>query len=372
MAEDMREIPISNIGHPLVDRVGTGADGRLWWISESRAPVIHLGPLRMNLLARAAELERRVALVTDELSSLTPVFATVWRDAGGAWVVRAARGGLRDGFTGRALDDVEDVWRPLPAGSDQDVAVDYLRPVRLEAMQITAIVSVRHPARSSTVLGGALAGLAEAAAGVPPQAWGPNEPLGAVWDRAALTAVLRDRMPDETVVFAGGPGLAATLSAQRTRFGIEEVTHAHLGLARPSEADFTAVRDRLDESLRHLAVTAMPLVALLLTRPARRDLLVPPFLPPPPVPLSLLIGAPAVRSFDLDPGEMRARFGAEVVGRPRVPGLLFPLGKVEPQAWSRLDEILGSLDRDRLDEALGLAGPKIDAERSDGGRRAQP
>ena len=97
-------------------------------------------------------------------------------------------------------------------------------------------------------------------------------------------------MPDETVVFAGGPGLAATLSAQRTRFGIEEVTHAHLGLARPSEADFTAVRDRLDESLRHLAVTAMPLVALLLTRPARRDLLVPPFLPPPPVPLTCSSG----------------------------------------------------------------------------------
>ena len=304
MAEDMREVPISNIGHPLVDRVGTGPDGQVWWLTESRASVIHLSPLRLNLLARAAELGRRIALVTDELSSLTPVFATLWRDAGGAWVVRAAGGGLRDGFTGRALDQLEHVWWPSTVDSG-DVAVDYLRPVRLDAMQITAIVSVRHPARSSTVLGGALAGLAEATLGQPPRAWGPNEPLGAVWDRAALTQVLRDRMPDETAVFAGGPGLAATVSAQRTRFGIEEVTHAHVGLARPSEAEFTVVRERLDASLRHLAATAMPLVALLLTRPARRDLLVPPFLPPPPVPLTLLIGAPAVRTFDLDPAEMR-------------------------------------------------------------------
>ena len=69
MAEDMREVPISNIGHPLVDRVGTGPDGQVWWLTESRASVIHLSPLRLNLLARAAELGRRIALVTDELSS---------------------------------------------------------------------------------------------------------------------------------------------------------------------------------------------------------------------------------------------------------------------------------------------------------------
>jgi hypothetical protein len=372
VAEDGREIPIADIPHPLVDRVGTGPGDIAWSLTESRAPVIHLSPLRVNLLARATEQGRRVVLVTDEHSSLTHAFATVWRDAGGAWVVRAAGSGLRDGFTGRALESVEDVWLPRPLESIDDIAVGHLRPVRLEAMQITAIVSVRHPARASTVLGGPASALAEAGLGVPPRAWGPNEPVGAAWDRTALTEMLRDRMPGEAAVFAGGPGMAAVISAQRTRFGVEEMTHAQLGLEGPSQDEFTEVRKRIDDALRHLASTTMPLVALLLARPARRDLLVPPFLPPPPVPLTLLIGPPAVRSFDLDPAEMRERHGAESVGRPRVPGLLFDLGPTEPRAWVRLDEILGDLDRDQLDEALGLAGPRIDAERWDGGRGAQP
>jgi hypothetical protein len=287
-------------------------------------------------------------------------------------VVRAAGTGLRDGFTGRALESVEDVWRPRPISYADDLAVSHLRPVRLDAMQITAIASVRHPARTSTVLGATVAELSEAVLGSPPRAWGPNEPLGAAWDRRAVTELLRDRMPGEAAVFAGGPGLAAVVSAQRTRFGVEELTNAQLALDRPSEVDFAAVRSRLASALRHLASTSMPLVALLLARPARRDLLVPPFLPPVPLPLTLLIGPPAVRSFDLDPAEMRERHGAETVGRPRVPGLLFDLGPLEPTAWERLDAILSDFDRDQLDAALGLAGPVIDASRWDGGRRAQP
>lgn len=369
---DEREVPIADIGHPLVDRVGTGPGDLTWSLTETRAPVIHLSPLRVNLLHEATERGRRVVLVSDELSCLTPVFATVWREGGGAWVVRSPRGGLRDGFTGRALASVEDVWRPTAATSTDDVAVEHLHPARLEAMQLSTIISVRHPARTSTVLGGAAAALAEAALGSLPAAWGPNEPLGARWDRQQLTDLLRTRMPGEAAVFAGGPSLAALISARRTRFGVEELTHVHAALDRPSEAGFRQVRDAVNGALRHLASSTMPLVALVVARPGRRDLLVPPFLTPPPIPLSLLVGAPAVRSFDLDPAAMAAEHGAQTVGRPRVPGLLFDLGDVEPRAWQRLDSILAGFDRDQLDEAMGLAGPLIDVERADGGRRAEP
>lgn len=370
---DEREVPITAIGHPLVDRVGSGPGDLSWSVTETRAPVIHLSPLRVNLLHEATQRGRRVVLVSDELSCLTPVFATVWREGGGAWVVRSPGGGLRDGFTGRVLASVEDVWQqPTAATTTDELAVEHLHPVRLEAMQLSTIISVRHPARTSTVLGGAAAAVAEAALGAPPAAWGPNEPLGARWDRQRLTDVLRGRMPGDAAVFAGGPSLAAVISARRTRFGVEELTHVHAAVERPSEAGFRRIRDAVNGALRHLAAATMPLVALVVARPGRRDLLVPPFLTPPPIPLSLLIGAPAVRSFGLDPAAMAAEHGAQTVGRPRVPGLLFDLGDLEPRAWQRLDTILAGLDRDQLDEAMGLAGPLIDVERADGGRRAQP
>lgn len=375
MGEGMREIPVTDIGHPLVDRVGSGPAGVAWSITESRAPVIHLNPARVNLMGRALEQGRRLVLVTDENSRLTPVFSLVWREAGGAWVVRAAGSGLRDGYSGRALATIEDVWSARPMTSIDDVAIGYLRPTRLDAMQITAIVSVRHPARSSTVLGEALEGLA-AAVGPDPLAWAPHEPVGAPWDRIKLTGLIRSQMPDETAVCVGGPDLAALISAQRTRHGIEELTHAVLGVGKPSLEEFAVLRNHLDDVLRSLAATSMPLVALLLARPARHDLLVAPFLPPPPVPLSLLIGPPAVRSFDLDPVAMADRFGAERVGRPRVPGLLFRLGPVVPEAWLRLDEILAAIDPAKLAEALGRVKVTLDRERAgsgtDGGDRAEP
>ncbi len=374
--EGLRAVSLVDIGHPLVDRVGTGPDEIAWAITESRAPVVHLNPARVNLIARALEQERRLVLVTDENSLLTPVFSLVWREAGGAWVVRAAGSGLRDGYTGRTLESISEVFSARPVASVDDIAVGYLRPTRLEAMQVTAIVSVRHPARATTALGGPMEELARAASPEARLAWAPHEPVGAAWDRVRLTGLVRSQMPDETAVCVGGPDLAALVSARRTRHGIEELTHAVLGLARPGPDELELLRNRLDGVLRALAATSMPLVALLLARPARRDLLIAPNLAPPPVPLTLLIGAPAVRSFDLDPTEMARRFGAERVGRPRVPGLLFRLGPVEPDAWQRLDAILSSLDPVRLAEALGQVKPKLDLERgpapADGGDRAEP
>jgi hypothetical protein len=53
--------------------------------------------------------------------------------------------------------------------------------------------------------------------------------------------------------------------------------------------------------------------------------------------------------------ELEARFGAEQVGRPRIPGLLFSLGSLGDPTWQRLDDILATFPRDRLDEVLGLS-----------------
>ena len=71
--------------------------------------MIFLNAGRISLLAQARDEGRRVVLVTDELSCLTPAFAEVWREAGAVWVVRSPNG-LREGFTGRRLSEVGEVF----------------------------------------------------------------------------------------------------------------------------------------------------------------------------------------------------------------------------------------------------------------------
>ena len=358
---------MSGVAHPLVDSVGETADGRRWLVTETRAPVVFLTPGRTNLLGRAADAGRRVVLVTDELSALTPVLTDVWRDSGARWVVRDPRGGLREGFSGRRLTAVPDVLDP-PRPDVDEVAVGHLRPLRADALEIIALVSVRHPARGSTRLGAALTSLAEATLGTPPDVWGTSEPVGDPWDEAALTEALRARMPAETMVLAAGRGLSATISAQRTEHGVEEVTHAHIALVKPNDDDVEGARARLATRLVQLAATSMPLAGLLLSRPNRQDLRRAPLLVPPPAPMALLVGAPAVRSLRLDARTLSRRPGAELVGRPRLPGLLFRFSPSGPLAWQELDEVVSALGTD-LVQLLGPAGATSGGERpSTGGR----
>ncbi|MBA8793641.1 hypothetical protein FHX74_001246 [Friedmanniella endophytica] len=363
---DFRDVPVTEVGHPLADRIGpepaVGPDpddaprtDRFGWVvTETRSRIVRLSPLRLNFLAMCQRDRRVPVLVSDELSRLTLPFTRIWRLAGGTWVVREADGGLRNGFDGRRLDRIEDVWsRPAPTGIDE-FAVGHLRPVRTDALQLTVIVALRHPARSSTRLGVAATRITEAVLGRPPEAWGPSEPASAPWDPDELTALVREEMPGEASVVLAGAGVTGTLSGQRTSNGVEELLHLTLAITDPTPDRIAAAREALDAALQHLAETAMPLIAVAMARPGPADLLLDPRLAPPPIPLTLLIGAPAVRGFALDPALMAERYGARTVGRPRIPALLVDLGALEPEAWLRLDAVLGAFPRAELDEVLGL------------------
>jgi hypothetical protein len=142
---------------------------------------------------------------------------------------------------------------------------------------------------------------------------------------------------------------------QRTAQGVEEITEAQLNLGVPSTVAFGDQRTRLLSWLADLTATAMPLVALVMARPGRADLLLPPQLTHPPTPVALLIGPPGVRALSIDVDAMVERFGALRVGRPRIPGVLFPLGALGEPTWSRLDEILSAIGRDRVSEQIGLS-----------------
>lgn len=342
----MRTVPTSGVPHPLADASGDAV------VTETRSPVVFLSQGRVSLLAAARDAGRPVILVTDEHSVLTPAFAEVWREAGAAWVVREAGGMLREGLTGRTLPTVESVLTATPARSLDDVSTRFLRPTAATAVELAAVLSVRHRARDTTLLGAAAERLADAAE-TPLTGWGPHEPVGLPWDRAGLTAFLRGRMPADAAVVVTGPGTAGTVTARRTGQGVEEITRVVASAGVPSSAAFERRLAAATQALAGLASTAMPLAGMLLARPGRTDLCLPPLLPLPPTPLALLIGPPGVKDLALDTGRMTAEFGAIVVGRPRIPGLLFPLGRLGEPTWLRLDAILGTVDRGLLDRALG-------------------
>jgi hypothetical protein len=339
-----REIPA--VGpHPLVD---VGGDGLLIW--ESRSDVIGISPAAVNVLGRARDAGTVAILVTDEVTALTPAFAEFWRQGGGAWVVRGTDR-VREGFSGRVLSSVEAVLTTDPAASADDVDVSYLRPVPATALELSIVTSLRHRPTRAALLGGPIEGAA-AVTGSALTAWGAHEPATTAWDRPTFTEYARAQMPQDTLVIASGPGVVGTVTVRRTSAGVEELTTASANLATPSTVAFGALLDRLDAHLAELGV-GMPLIGFATVRPSARPLLVTATLASPPTPLRLLIGPPGIKLLKLKVDEVVERFGAERIGRPRLPGLLFRLGTLGDPTWLRLDEILGSFDRTLLDAALG-------------------
>jgi hypothetical protein len=344
----MRDTPIANLRHPLADAVGDG-----WVVTESRSPVIGLTAGRINLVNEATTAGSRVVLVTDDRSSLSPAFDQAWRDAGCGWAIREPAGSIRDGFTGRRLDAVTEVFTTTPPGSIDDMSLEHLQPSLANAVEVDLTLSLRHRARATSILGAPVE-LLNGLVGAPPLTWGVHEPVGNAWDRDELTGFARDSMPADSLLLARSEALAATIEVRRTTEGVEEITQARLSLGTPSTLEFEEKRVRLLDSLAILAATAMPLVAVVLARPGRGDLLVRPRQQHPPSALALLVGAPGVKVLGLAVDRMAGEFGAVVVGRPRIPALLFPLGTLgDLEGWQKLDAILATVDPERLATVLG-------------------
>lgn len=348
-----------SVRHPLVDEIGVG-----WIRTESRSRVIHLSQGRGDLFRQALAHELRVILVTDELSSITEPYRQAMSDCGGAWVVRSTDGTLRDGFDGVLLDSVDAVLEPHAAKDIGDIGVPFLRPQALDQLEIIATVSTRHKALASTLLGGALEALSEGLRGEAPSAWGTHEPANLDWDTAALTAWARSRMPDDALAVAVGPPqlpMIATIAAARTSHGLEETTRAFIGMGGPGSERLADLESALTRALLRLDGRGMPLIAFVLARPSSSSQLRASVLPVPAVPLALLIGPPGVKALGLDAERYVREFDAIVMGRPRIPGLLFRLGTLDGGGWERLEALLDSFDSVKL-AALSDANPTLLAD----------
>jgi hypothetical protein len=341
--------------HPAID----ASSGEVI-ATETRAEVAYLSEARADLLVQASAAHRTVALVSDEVTRLTYPLREALRDAGGRWVVRGIDGTLRDGLDGRRLASVADATDRTPLTHVDDVAVRYLRPVPAESAQLLISQSVRHKAADTTLLGATAELFAAELTGAPPSGWGAHEPAVNSWDRMRLTELARKRMPNETVVMVAGSGerpLVGTLRTARTENGLEETTQLLVGIGEPGSDRARAAIDALPSVFAALATHQMPLFGLVMGRYGRRDLTFPSVLEAPPTPLGLLMGPPGVRELGLPVDELTARLGARVVGRPRVPGLYFPLGSLDREGWTALDAVLDAIGHDNVRRALGTGGP---------------
>lgn len=371
------------VAHPAVD----GSDDAILQ-HETRSEVVHLSEARSDLLRRASADGRRVVLVTDERSSLTYPMHDALVRTGGVWVVREARGTLRDGSDGRVLasvsaatDRTAPVLTPVatstgdgtglpgapvspvflrsePTGDGPDAADVRRRLAAPLGRQLVVSVSVRHQARRTTLLGRTTEILAEQLTGSPVLGWGVREPAVVPWDRTALTAYARGRVPEDSRLVVVGDGFVGTITVRRTSHGLEETTQLLVN-AGPSGSDAArAVVDAVPATLGQLSSTLVPLFGLVTTRTGRADLLVPSVLETPVVPLAMLLGPPAVRELGLDLALLADQHDAQVVGRRRVPGVVLPLGTFDHADWGRLAGVVRTLGADRVLAAVGGEGPR--------------
>jgi hypothetical protein len=336
---------------------------------DSRARVVRLSAPFADLLARR-ESRRRVVLVTSERSRLTVGVRAALVDAGGAWAVHDEAGALRDGLTGLPYADVDDVGRP------QEDPLSPVAPVAVPAAvgttaQLSVDLTVLHRASHDTSLGGALESLATAVAGSGPASWGSSEPLRHDWDRWVLTQHARHAAPDTVRVVVEGPRLSGTVTARVTEHGIEETTAVTIDVpaiddGRPDAEGrraLDAAIARLTEALSEIAGSSLPTFALVVAREGDADRCVRARTYPPPNPVALLIGAPSVKRLGLELSTIPSARPVVVVGRPRLPAYVVPLGDASTSGWDALHDTLDAVGPERL--ATMVATPLLQAWEED-------
>lgn len=334
--------------HPTVDLL---TDKRAIIISQR--PVVGLSSWLADVLTRTPEAGVVLTIVTPKVTRLTLPVRMLASDGFLQWVVRTDEGDFYDGLLGNRLTfDGADF-----AGSD-DRAGQFDELPEPEAWQVIVSLTVEHRATIHAQLGGAVEVLSRELTGTRPAGWGAHEPVSEPWDRARLTTLARRRMPRDTrlvAVGAGGSTLIATLRPSRTERGVEESVLCLINagpLTRPIEDVSQAVR----AALRDVAAGETVGFAVAHLRPGRADLTEPAHARAQPVPLAILVGPRAVKAIG------RQRFFSPSlpvpteVGRPRVPGLLFELGKGDVPPWHQLTDLVTQLGADRLRAAApGLA-----------------
>lgn len=340
--------------HPLLDARGEGVV-----ITRSESARVALAPGRADFLVSARRAQRRPILVTGADAAVSEPLLRLLRETGGAWGVEGREGETWDGLTGRRLSLAEAASRRSPVGPED------LHPRFLEAdsapqsLRLRVSVARRHRDALETVIGGDIEALSVDLTGTAPAGWGMHEPAGIPWDKTAITAHARESGGTARYVVAGASAdapLIGQVAVHPTRKGVEELSDLVVSVG---DEDAPETSARLQTAVRGLESVAagVPLFAAVFAEPGRADLFRAARLPRPSWPVAILIGAPAMRAFELDADELAAAHGGRVLGKRRIPSLLLDFGALDPvTSWTRLRAFADAVGEERMTGASPALG----------------
>lgn len=337
--------------HPLIDISGPG-----WVATLSGAPVLSLSVAMSDLLYRAGCAGVAPIVVSGPSSSMTVALASALSDLDGHWVIRTPRGTFYDARTGTELADPSAVLR-LPPAADRKLAAEFLPESVNTRMQLMLTFSTRHRTSRAIQLGGVAGDITTLVTGNPPAAWGPTEPVVAPWDRAELTEHSRRRIPNDSrwaLVSTAATPMVGGVQVARTSEGIEETTRLHFDQGLPGDPRQEQLTQTALKALSVGASHGVALIGVAFARIGAPDLTRRPSLELPIEPLALLIGPPGVRELGRPGSWWVNKFGATLIGSPRIPGVLVELGSTQGGGWERLSELVSQLGRNQLMPLLGL------------------
>lgn len=343
---------MTTVDHPLLDAAGPG-----WAGTETRTPIIALTTAMSDWLHKTATQGLRPIVVSGEHSRMTQPLAQVLSAVQGHWVVRTRDDGFYDARTGVRLSAPAEA---LTAGAPTPESVHpfFVRAQVASALQVVATVSTRHRVTRPVRLGGVAETAIALFTDAEPAAWGAVEPLLAPWDRDDLTERSRRRIPLDSHWVAVGGGeraVVATVQAARTTEGLEETTRVWAAVAGVGRDAGTAATAEARELLARAATVGLPLIGVAFAAIGAPDLARRATQAPHPEPLALLIGPAGVRALGIDAKRWIDDVGGTIVGSPRLPGVLLPLGSVDGGGWTRLNDVLATLDPARLADLLDVA-----------------
>ncbi|QFR00072.1 hypothetical protein F9278_32355 [Streptomyces phaeolivaceus] len=350
LTTDVSAVPVPDTAVPAVDVLTTSTA-----VVIQDRPVVSMTTWLSDALRAATAADRALQIVTPPTTRLTLATRTALRGLPNRWVVQHPDHGYYDGLSGAVLQ-----WRNGTFGPVRDedgttlAARAFSDPDGSGERQLVVQLRLRHAPDERLVLGGALEAAWRRLTGEPPVGWSTAEPVNLPWNARQLTELARSRAPRPTWLVAVGhpdrPAIA-TVRVSRTPAGVEEDVTLTLGHG-PEE---TPPLDAVEPLAAALAAGRGLTTMLVSLRAGRRDLTVPPHVAAPPVPVSLTVGAEAVREAglangrrptDSGPGPALAPVGVPPVpyGPSSAPALHYPLGDgSDPGAWTRFQVLADRL-----------------------------
>lgn len=342
--------------HPLFD----AQVGNLATVTYLTDPVVGWSEQLSDFVTRMRrDTDRTLILTIPADATITPAFDR-FSDLTGLQVLVEDAGGYRHMRTGRRLASVRDVVEN-PDNPHVVISQSFLAGLSASGLEEQTVISasIHHPARRSTLVGRGVELIAHAFLGQDTTiSWGRYEPVGAAWDRSALTELSRRLMPTAHFTLAAhsaSGALSGTMTISRTDVGLEEYTEVHvctslLPVAQAAEATM--------ELLEVIALEAKPQFIMATSVLGNADTSLPTTMRRPPTPLALLIGAPGLNLLQVHAAQVAAAHGGQVVGMGRRRGVAVPLYTGQTADWSVLTDLKTTLDASgHLDGVLRRSMP---------------